>query len=215
MQSGEARLQAQQSVSLSPYIRSGGFTSVAHSTFRDAAEAAYTKKRKVDQFSLVEGLSTDETVVYVDPRTKQAIVALRGTARRQDLLADIGVAKGAVGKTARYRRTVKEIESAKNHLQGYNVHLVGHSLGGSLAKQYSMDNPNVDTVSFNTGYAVPGQRFSKSRAQSAQRYREYLNSNDVVSAGSFFTRQDPGTIRYTNKRYFFGAHRARPNKYYE
>jgi len=215
MSAAEARVQAQQTVSLSPFLRAGGFTRVSHSTLRDAAEGAYTKRKKVDQYQLVEGLSTDETVVYVDPRTKQAIVALRGTARGQDILSDIGVAKGTLAKTARYKRTVQEVNRAKSQLAGYNVHLVGHSLGGSLAKQYSMDNPVVDTVSFNTGYKIPGQSFRSSRTQSSQRYREYLNSNDVVSAGSLFYKKEPGTVRYTNKRYFLGAHKARPTKFYE
>lgn len=177
------------------------------------AEDAYKPSKNLAGFTYSPGLSTGETSVYVNARSKQAVIALRGTipSHPGDLYADTFLAAGRLAESARYRRAQSDIRSALDSLGGYHTSLTGHSLGGSLVNEFTADfrSPKLNAVAFNPGYAVPGR--SQTRGNKSDRqYVEYLNRYDIVSAGSYFRSKKQYTRYYSNGRYAFGAHRARP-----
>lgn len=185
-------------------------------TLRDFAEAAYKQPAKLRGYSLVPALSTKETSVYVDPKTKQAIIAARGTANSSDITSDVAIAGGFLGQTARYKRTEREMHNAISNLSGYSINVTGHSLGASLAQEFSRNNPAYRTVGYNTGYGystlnpIPEGLRGKRKRESDE-YTEYLNNWDPVSYGSFGERSSSNRHRYSNGRYALGAHKARPS----
>jgi len=181
---------------------------ISDSELRGFAEAAYTRPAKLGDYSRVPALSSGETSVYVDPRTATAVITLRGSNKLGDIGTDAYLAAGQLSTTARYKRTVKEVQRASDALQGYKISVTGHSLGGSLANELTARNPHLRGVGFNSGYALPG--VSQTRGSHSRDYAEYLNSNDIISSGSFFRKQQKTMRRYRNDRYFLGAHKARP-----
>lgn len=196
----------------------GKHARVSDSELRDFAQAAYQQPAKLRGYSLVPALSTKETSVYVDPKTKQAIVASRGTASSSDWKSDVAIAGGFLGETARYKRSEREMRNAISNLSGYNVSVTGHSLGASIAKEFASNHPAYRTVGFNTGYSVydaaaslPGLK--RKRHQDGANYSEYLNNADLVSYGSFSSKRSDNRYRYSNGRYALGAHKARPTSW--
>jgi len=181
---------------------------ISDSELRGFAEAAYNPPAKLGDYTRVPALSSGETSVYVDPRTATAVVTLRGSNKIGDVVTDVALAGGKLSNTPRYKRTVKEVERAHAALKGYKISVTGHSLGGSLANEITSRNPHVRGVGFNSGYALPG--VSQTRGSAGRDYAEYLNSNDIISSGSFFRKQQKTMRRYRNDRYLFGAHKARP-----
>jgi len=181
---------------------------IGDSELRGFAEAAYKPPAKLGDYSRVPALSSGETSVYVDPRTATAVITLRGSNKIGDVGTDALLAVGQLSNTARYKRTVKEVQRAHDALKGYKISVTGHSLGGSLANEITARNPHVRGVGFNSGYALPG--VSQTRGSGTRDYAEYLNSNDIISSGSFFRKQQKTMRRYRNNRYALGAHKARP-----
>lgn len=66
----------------------------ADSILRAAAMGSYTQKERFRGYTLVPGLSTAETVTYVNPNTRQAIIAMRGTHTLSDVVTDGRLALG-------------------------------------------------------------------------------------------------------------------------
>lgn len=151
---------------------------IDHKTMRDLALAAYKPVNKLKGFTLVPGLSSKETAVYVNPNTKQAVVSFRGSVTPDDwVTTDRAVALGKLRTTDRYRRSVSEYTSAREALKGYNVYTTGHSLGGNIAEVISDAHPATGTVVFNPGrgidHVVGRARHHNSLA--------YINNMDYVS----------------------------------
>lgn len=191
---------------------------VSDSELRDFAEAAYKQPSKLGSYTLVPALSSKETSVYVDPKTKQAIISSRGTASASDWKSDVAIAGGFLGETARYKRSEREMRNAISNLSGYNVSVTGHSLGASIAKEFAGNHPAYRTVGYNTGYSVydaaasvPGLK--RKRQQDSSNYSEYLNNADLVSFGSYSAKGSKSRYRYANGRYALGAHKARPTSW--
>jgi len=181
---------------------------IGDSELRRFAEAAYKPPSKLGEFTRVPALSSGETSVYVNPRTGTAVIALRGSNKAGDVVTDGYLAAGQLSSTPRYKRTVNEVQKASDALKGYKISVTGHSLGGSLVNELTARNPHLRGVGFNSGYSLPG--VSQTRGNKNRDYAEYLNSNDIISSGSFFRKQQKTMRRYRNDRYFLGAHKARP-----
>jgi hypothetical protein len=172
------------------------------SQLRDFAEAAYTRPRTLDGYSLVPALSSGEVSVYVNLQLKQAVVTVRGTAKANDIVTDGAVAAGMLHRTPRFRRTSRQVGDAVASLGGYTGNMTGHSLGGSVVNELSQRMPKRRAVAFNTGYSVPSIN-SCSRGSQDCAYTEYLNKYDCVSAGARLGRKKRAhTEYYANNRYF-------------
>jgi len=183
---------------------------ITDETLRSFAEAAYTRPPRLRGFTLVPGLSTAEALVYVDPVSRQAVVTHRGSVNWGDAWTDARLATGGLTNTARYRRSQAIVARAVDALPGYSITQTGHSLGASLSRANASARGVGRSVGFNTGYEVGGRA---SNRRNDRNYSEYLNSTDLVSFGAYGRRRDPGRNWYSNGRYAFGAHRARPTKW--
>jgi hypothetical protein len=177
----------------------------ADSILRKAAMHAYRPVSAFDGFSLAPALSTPETVTYVNPRTRQAIVAFRGTKTLADVRTDGSLALGNLRHTPRFIRSQADLRHAITNLgTGYDVYTTGHSLGGSLAEEVT--HPKVrSTVSFNPGRGIDslvGYRSSTARS--------YVNRMDPVS----YLGRYNASSNYYSSGYLTGAHSNAPRKWY-
>lgn len=182
------------------------------SVMRDIAFAAYDPPSKVKGYTLVPGLSTKETVVYINPASRQAVVAFRGSVTKDDwLVTDYALYKGHITDTARFERSKQQLAKVKTELRGFDVYTTGHSLGGKLSDVLTNDVRTKGNVSFNSGQgradAIP--EWMKPSRYKTPKARSYINRRDIVSA---LGNRVP-TNEYYSRGYLVGAHRASPTKW--
>ncbi len=103
---------------------------------REMSKASYDKSppEKIGDFVLDRNLSTDEAVVYYNPKTGKASIAHRGSQGVTDwLVNNPALALGYYKYTPRYKRG-KENQKKVNEKYGIqNVDTVSHSQSGQLA----------------------------------------------------------------------------------
>ena len=109
-----------------------------------AAEASYKKGNFApENYSKVEHLSYPEVSTYKHNVNPHYIVAHRGThlgdesSAKKDVKADLNIALGNKNADALHKRRLKETEkivkAIKKKEPAHDIHLVGHSLGGSTS----------------------------------------------------------------------------------
>lgn len=179
------------------------------------AMSAYKPKGRVGGMSLVPSLSTPEASVYIRPGSKTLIVAFRGTvpSNAGDIATDVALSQGNLRSTARFRRSENHLQSLAAQFPGYNIQVTGHSLGSALAKAVSGNDRVSRGVGFNTGYAAPWSQGAirnwRSRPQSADyKFSDYLNKNDLVSAGALYGGVRGRHTWYANS-WGLGAHKPK------
>lgn len=182
---------------------------------RKFAFNAYTqpnKRTSIDGFTYVAGLSTPETAVYVNPASRQATIAFRGSATRSDFMnTDVALATGKLRHSARFERTAADFSKAKSALKGYSLYTTGHSLGASLGEAIADSGGHVTGnvnrhVSFNPGYG-PSDWFARSNRDS--NVSAYRNKMDLISYSGGKRASD---MNYTSG-YLLSAHRAVPKRW--
>lgn len=114
--------------------------------YADLSAAAYHRGVVPKGWIIDESLSSPDRMVYVDPVTKKAVVAYRGTqigdlehnrTGWRDLGADAATFLGLQSLNNRFTNAQKVAEAAIAKYGKDNVSLTGHSLGGSQAQYVS------------------------------------------------------------------------------
>lgn len=191
------------------YSRQSGDTALRpqDEVLRKIAMASYNPKPTVDRFSYVAGLSTPETAVYIDPYSKQAVVAFRGSKTVGDFVhTDAALAIGQLRNTTRYHRSGNDLLNAKQNLKGYDIYTTGHSLGGKLGEHLSDVIPTKGNVAFN-----PGKGLDDTVRKNYTHSRAYVNRMDPVS----YLGRNSSSNRYYTRGYLSSAHRASPYTWFQ
>jgi hypothetical protein len=119
-------------------------------------------KMIIGEFTKVPNFSQENCIVYVSNDT--VVLAIRGTDPKnsKDIFTDIALALNKLKITPRYReinnifkKVTEKYQYIGKSLIPYKFIATGHSLGGSLALQLLLDNPNkIDAIHiFNAGGA--------------------------------------------------------------
>jgi hypothetical protein len=134
------------------------------SPFADLANISYSsptaRPTMIDGAVLDSGLSADpeRISVYLDDKTKRALVSLRGTVptNLSDLKSDVRIATGLGRSDDPYlqnaRKTIRDISQ---QFPDYKIVTAGHSLGGYVARELTKENPNIQGYGFNAGAGLP------------------------------------------------------------
>ena len=127
--------------------------------YADMAYEAYQRsdsKDNIDGYMKDKSFSQINSIVYTNDSS--VILSIRGTNPKipEDILSDISVATGNLKTSKRYKEIAKRFNDIKIKYPNKKYIIVGHSLGGSLALQLLIDNPNsIDSIHiFNPGTSI-------------------------------------------------------------
>lgn len=130
----------------------------------DFAKAAYTPGTQMEGYDIDRELSGPDRQVYVNKKTKKAIVAFRGTDTehnaKRDILTDLGLAMGLDKHLNRFKHSVDVTQRAIEKYGKDNILVTGHSLGGSQAR-YVGEKLGVKGAAYNPYVHYLGAKFAK------------------------------------------------------
>jgi len=152
------------------------------------------------KYSIESEFSNRNRTAFVHKATGKLTLAFRGTDPRnwQDLGTDALLAVGLVGQSARFQNSLDVARAAVKKYGRENVHVTGHSLGGSQAL-YVNQTLDISASAFNPG-ASPFQGQSDygylARGRKAKTHKAdiYLTGvKDQISFAHTFSKQDTVT----------------------
>ena len=123
-------------------------------------------------------LSTMETKVFLNPGSNEAIIGFRGSKRVEDWIShNAPLAVGMQSETRRFKQAKSTLQKIQEQYPGFKTISVGHSLGGSIAKESGADK----SITYNRGIGLGdiGQNISPNETF-------YRSKYDPVSTLSFF-----------------------------
>lgn len=141
----------------------GGQLTQEERIYAKLASAAYLKDAAPDfeAFQRDRSYGAANSLVYVNDGAREVVLAIRGTQPRnpQDLLSDVEIARLKSGltnglqNTTRFKQLSDRVLDISRKYSGYKLVLVGHSLGGELARVLLLRHPKLVSAvySFNPG----------------------------------------------------------------
>ena len=144
-------------------------------------------------------LSDRNRTVFVNPATKKAVLAFRGTDPKnvRDLASDALIAAGLQGISPRFRTSEKVAKAAMAKYGAANVVATGHSLGGSQALHVNR-RQGLETHAFSPGAGFADQRRGATetlackiapgmkRCKNAKRSTVYATAADPIAVNATF-----------------------------
>lgn len=160
------------------------------------AEQAYNppeQRKSSGIYAYNTELSNDDYAVYQG--SNEYVVGVRGSSPNtpiRDFLRDSQVALGSVSTLTGINllgEAVSEVDELVKKLRAKDsqkkITLTGHSLGGSIASYYGVDNPNVDIRTFNKGEGLPFLTDAiKCTISGCRNIKNYRIAGDFASLGS-------------------------------
>ena len=144
--------------------------------------------------------STKRMVAYVDDKTKQVFIGVRGTVSLKDWGKNVDVLTSGTIDLPEIERELEAIIAA---YPGFRYNVSGHSQAGTALANLAVSDPSLmekfDNIDlFNPGSGVADQQGAVDNAlKNSDKIHLYLNAGDVVSNG-----------------YINDIERDRPNTYY-
>jgi hypothetical protein len=165
------------------------------SDLKGLLDASYDGRANVGDFQIDRQLSTDNSKVYFNPATNQAVVAHKGTTGFTDWGNNAVYALGgrwAYKKTDRYKNAEKVQKKAESKYGASNVSTIGHSQGGLQAEllgKKSKETITLDKATRPFGNTKAGNQY------------DIRSENDIVSAFNPFQKDNKKEIVLENKSY--------------
>jgi len=168
-------------------------------TMKKMSSAAYlrdskkiAKKMAGTGYKLDTSISTREHKVFLNPKTKKAVVAYRGTVptRMKDIKSDLAILTGREKKDKRFKDSVKVMDRVKKRYPGYKFGTTGHSLGGQLATHVTRKRSKdvKRNISFSRGAGLK-EPFRKRPKQTL----DVSHKSDIISLGARLSRGKKGS----------------------
>lgn len=133
--------------------------SVAYTEGADSRDKKL-QKYKLKGFKVDPDLSNDDIATIYNPKTKEVVYAITGsrfTSKKhamRDIRSDVGILLGTDRLGKRTRDVKSVINTAQDKYSEYEPTIVGHSLGGKVARNISKKT-GIDAIVYNYG-SSPG-----------------------------------------------------------
>jgi hypothetical protein len=175
-----------------------------YNKYKVFAQAAYKTNipPAVGGYNVDPTLSSSETKVFVNPKTKHVTTAYRGTAladtkkRWKDVVSDLAIATGLERFNPRFQQADKHFQQVQQKYgKDYTYATTGHSLGGQISKYVNDRNKGKikENVAFSRGSGLL-EPFRKKQKNTV----DISNVNDAVSLGARLS-QGRQVREYTKK----------------
>lgn len=169
-------------------------------------------------YVLDTALSNRNRKLWVNPETKHAVVAHKGTtitglnkATLADIATDAALAAGYGKLTSRFKNAERHAKQVMKAYDGYSFTSVGHSLGGSLATHVSEKFENWNSVTF-AAHAPPRKiaddfmRNLTGTKPSNKRNISYSVMADPVGFGQVLGKQPSGRAYWVRPKKGLDVH---------
>ncbi len=110
-------------------------------------------------YELDAGLSNHNQQVYYNREKKKLVTAVTGTHNLSDVLTDVTLFTGGLKHTKRYKEADKVLRTAKQKYQPQESTVVGHSLGGAIAKKIGSKSDRI--ITYNSGHLTKAYTLRK------------------------------------------------------
>lgn len=170
--------------------------SVSYEQYAEIAEQSYQKDRvDTKTHNYLGEFSSPDYAVYQNDL--EYVIGIRGSSPNEpvrDFVRDTQVALGSVSTLSGINplgTAIVEVgdlvKKLKERDDGKSFHVTGHSLGGSIASYFGVDNPDVDVTTFNKGEGLPFISDAiKCSISGCRNIKNYRISGDFASLGSKF-----------------------------
>jgi len=166
---------------------------VDYSPYAIIAEQAYKSDRvNTDRYIYDKELSTPDYGVYEG--IDEYVIGIRGSSPEtpmRDFIRDTQVALGSVSTLTGMNfvgKAVDEVDELVKKLKSKSkkkISLTGHSLGGSIASYFGVDNPDINVYTFNKGEGLPFITDAvKCSIYGCDNIKNYRIAGDFASLGS-------------------------------
>jgi len=166
---------------------------VDYTPYAKIAEQAYkTDRSNTDRYIYDKELSSPDYGVYES--ADEFVIGIRGSSPEtpmRDFIRDTQVALGSVSTLTGMNfigKAVDEVDELVKKLKSKSkkkISLAGHSLGGSIASYFGVDNSDVDVYTFNKGEGLPFLSDAvKCSIYGCRNIKNYRIAGDFASLGS-------------------------------
>jgi hypothetical protein len=185
------------------------------SKYEQFAKASYGKtpeERAVNNYTIDPELSNDDRVVYKHQFGTEVVIAFRGTDPSswkdqsgifssrgfRDITTDLmmGINLQHFGLSSRFNKSSNTVERAISKYGKENVHVTGHSLGGSQA-MFVSKKYDLDAEAYNP-FVHPG--YESANLNKYNKLRVVHNVTDPISTFTPSVRSKKTTYRYNWKK---------------
>ena len=149
-----------------------------------------SERSNIRDYKYLSGESNENYGVYEND--DEYHIAIKGTSKdslTKDIAQDIAIGLGSLGSGLNYgdslTEDISDIQTKINDLKKNNkkISLSGSSKGGSIASYVGIDNPDVDTITFNKGSGLPFiSDMIKCKIYGCSNIKNYRISGDFASA---------------------------------
>jgi len=170
-------------------------------------ESPNNRKNKYNGYELNNKINNNTECVYHNMKKKEVLFCIRGTSvtSLKDFINDLGITQGTQRSEKRYKDTYQLLRQIKNMYQGFNIVVLGHSLGANLTSYMFEKDKSLEIYMFNAGSGPHDniqKRLYEDSKKNRSKYRkvhEYHIKNDLISAIPMYYGRKVFEISAVNK----------------
>jgi len=158
--------------------------------YAELSEDVYNKvdkRNNIRNYKYLQNESNDNYGVYEND--DEYHISIKGTSKEsltKDLVQDLSIGLGSLGLglSSTLSGDINEVQNKINTLKKNNkkISLSGSSKGGSIASYLGIDNPEIDTITFNKGSGLPFiSDMIKCKIYGCNNIKNYRISGDFAS----------------------------------
>lgn len=166
------------------------------SKYLEAAEKAYEKES--DALNKYEVVKKTPTLTFYKHKTKKdkVLLGVRGTADKEDVVADAALSVGLLGASSRYKKDKAAVDAFLRENPGARIKTAGHSLGGAVARKLTRDfSKNIEGgKAYNS--AIGLDELASAKKLRAGKQERFTTKNDFLRLLSkpFLKREDQAKV---------------------